>query len=836
VLQFSPAFFVNPKTKSVLLTRKTIDMKKLLFLLLLTILVLGNTHAQRIHTLFDASWKFHRGDVSNAENKNFNDKNWRILDLPHDWSIEDLPDQSDSVIGPFSAKSVGATATGYTVGGIGWYRKHFTLNNSSDKEVVIYFDGVYMNSDVYINGHLLGNHPYGYTPFSYNLTPYLKKNGEENILAVKVSNQGRNSRWYSGSGIFRHVWLTVTPKLHLAQWGVYITTPEVSDKTATINIKSNLVNEDAVDKKVILHTVIFDATNKKVAETKNEMMIAGVNSSSTGAANKVQQTFQVSAPHLWSPDAPYLYHAVSALVVNGKVIDQEKNSFGIRSIDISAEHGFLLNGKPILLRGGCVHHDNGPLGSATIDAAEIRKVHLLKSFGFNAVRTSHNPPSQQFLDACDSIGIIVIDEAFDQWERGKNPQDYHLYFDTSWQKDIAAMVQRDRNHPAVVFWSIGNEINERADSSGLIIAKNLRDEVKSFDNTRPVTEAICHFWDHPGYKWDTTAAAYALLDVGGYNYLWKMYEPDHAKYPERIMMGTESFPMEAFDNWQQVKKHSYVIGDFVWTAMDYLGETGIGHTGLDSTPGFQLQTFPWFNSWCGDIDLIGGKKPQSYYRDVVWGLSKMQMLVHKPIPQGHKEAVSAWGWPDEIHSYTFPGDEGKVMQVHVYTSYPVVRLQLNGKTIGEQNVSEETKLTATFNITYQPGVLKAIALQDGLPIDSVTLQTSGKPVKIKLTADRNHIHADQNDLSYITAEVVDANGHLVPDAVMPLQFRIEGAGKIIATANANPSDMESFQQPKHKTFRGKCLIIVQPKGKAGNIKLKAEGKGLKSGEVIITTD
>ncbi|HSV12119.1 MAG TPA: glycoside hydrolase family 2 TIM barrel-domain containing protein [Hanamia sp.] len=810
-------------------------MKKLVFLFPLMIFTFINANSQRVHRLFDASWKFYRGDVINGENENLNDQNWRTIDLPHDWSIEDLPNQSDSVIGPFSAKSVGATATGYTVGGTSWYRKHFIENNTANKKVVIYFDGVYMNSDVYINGHHLGNHPYGYTPFSYDITPYLKNNNQENVVAVRVSNEGKNSRWYSGSGIYRHVWLTVTPKLHLGQWGVYITTPGVSDKAATVSIKSDLVNEENIDKKVILHTTIFDGSNKKIAERKNEMVVSGTNSSSTATVNKAEQAFQISAPHLWSPGAPYLYHAVSELVVNNKVIDRVTNNFGIRSIDISADKGFLLNGKRILLRGGCVHHDNGPLGSTTIDAAEIRKVRLLKSFGFNAVRTSHNPPSQQFLDACDSIGLIVIDEAFDQWERPKNPQDYHLYFDTSWQKDIAAMVQRDRNHPAVVFWSIGNEINERADSSGLGIAKKLRDEVKSFDHTRPVTEAICHFWDHPGYKWDTTAAAFKLLDVGGYNYLWKMYESDHNKYPERVMMGTESFPLEAFENWQQVKEHPYVIGDFVWTAMDYLGETGIGHTSSDSTQGFQLQTFPWFNSWCGDIDLIGGKKPQSYYRDVVWGISKMEMLVHKPVPAGHTEAVSAWGWPGELHSFTFPGDEGKKMQVHVYTSYSTVRLLLNGKTIGEQNVSEATKLTATFNISYEPGVLEAIAFQDGVAVDSLTLQTAGKPAKVRLTADRNHIHADQNDLSYVTAEIVDDKGHIVPNAVMPLHFRIEGAGKIIATANANPSDMESFQQPQHKTFEGKCLVIVQPKGKAGIIKLKAEGEGLESGELIISS-
>ena len=809
-------------------------MKKIIFFLLPALLFVSNTNAQRVNTIFDASWKFYRGDVNNGESESINDQSWRKLDLPHDWSIEDLPDQSDSVIGPFSIKSIGATATGYTVGGIGWYRKHFTLGNTKNKEVSVYFDGVYMNSDVFINGHLLGNHPYGYTPFSYDITPYLKPNGEENILAVRVSNEGRNSRWYSGSGIYRHVWLTVTPILHLAQWGVYITTPRVTVKSATVDIKTKVINDASAAKKITVHTTIFDAKNKMVADAKKIITIGSKHTSlQENDADETLQIFQVANPHLWSPDTPYLYHALSEVVVDGKVIDRVLNSFGIRSIEMTADKGFLLNNKRILLRGGCMHHDNGPLGAATIDRAEIRRVQLLKSYGFNAVRTSHNPPSTQFLDACDSIGIIVIDEAFDQWERGKNPEDYHLYFDTCWKSDISSMVLRDRNHPAVVFWSIGNEINERADASGLAIAKKLSNQVKLLDNSRPVTEAICFFWDHPTYRWDTSAAAFSLLDVGGYNYEWREYENDHAKYPDRIMMGTESFPMEAFENWQQVKKHPYVIGDFVWTAMDYLGETGIGHTAPDSTSGFGLQKFPWFNAWCGDIDITGGKKPQLYYRDVVWGHSKMEMLVHAPIPEGHTEAVSSWGWPDEVHAYSFPGDEGKTMQVHVYTTYPVVQLQLNGKTIGQQNVSAETKLTATFSITYEPGVLKAIALKNGVPVDSVTLKTAGRPTQIRLAADRTTIHANRNDLSYVTAEIVDSNGQLVPDAVFPLHFNIKGAGEIIATANANPSDMQSFQQPRHKTFRGKCLVIVRPNGNAGTIKLNATGEGLKMGELVI---
>jgi beta-galactosidase len=796
-------------------------MKRQLYLSVLFSLLGLSVYAQRTQELFDASWKFFKGDVANGESPNLNDAAWRTVELPHDWSIEDLPNQSDSIIGPFSKKSIGATATGYTVGGTGWYRKHFTLGNIADKKFTIYFDGVYMNSDAWINGHHLGNHPYGYTPFYYDLTPYLKQNGE-NILAVRVRNEGKNSRWYSGSGIYRHVWLISTNPVYVEPWGVYVTTPSVSKSTSTVNIKTNVANEQNLSS-LKLVTTIRDAKNKIITTTE-----LPINSN-----KEITQNITIKNPSLWSTQSPYLYQAITEIKQGNKILDHLVNNFGIRSIDITAEKGFLLNGKNIELRGGCMHHDNGPLGSAAIDRAEERRVELLKKYGFNAVRCSHNPPSQQFLDACDRLGIIVIDEAFDMWQRGKNPNDYHLYFDTSWKKDIDAMVLRDRNHPSVVFWSIGNEINERADAPGLAITKNLRDEIKRFDHTRPVTEAVCGFWDHARYKWDTTAASFALLDVGGYNYLWKEYEGDHDKYPQRIMMGTESYPLEIFENWQQVEQHPYVIGDFVWTAMDYLGETGLGNTGLDKPIHYQLQTFPWFNANCGDIDLIGGKKPQSYYRDVVWNRSKLQMLVHAPVPEGHTEQMSSWGWPDEYAHYTFSGSEGRSMQVHVYTSYDAVRLVQNGKIIGEQNVSPQTKLTATFTINYQPGTLKAIGLRNNKAVDSVVLQTAGKAAKIRLTADRSLIKNSRNDLAYVTVEIVDADGRLIPGASIPLQFSIEGNGEIAATASASPSDMQSFQKPEHRTFRGKCLVIVRPKGNGGKIILQAKGGGLAKGQIVI---
>jgi beta-galactosidase len=798
-------------------------MKKKLSIALLSILISIAPHAQRIQQLFDSSWKFFKGDIVNGEREDINDAAWRTVELPHDWSIEDLPNQSDSVIGPFSRKSIGRTATGNTVGGTGWYRRHFQVKNITGKNVTIYFDGVYMNSDVWINGHHLGNHPYGYTPFYYNLTPFLKQN--ENIIAVRVRNEGRNSRWYSGSGIYRHVWLITTNPVHIEPWGVFITSPMISGNTARVNVKTTLSGGQS-SSSLKLVTTIRDAKNKTVATL--ESPISNLN-------KETSQNITVNNTSLWSPESPYLYHAISELKQGNQILDRVVTSFGIRSIDISAAKGFLLNGKSIELRGGCLHHDNGALGAATIDRAEERRVELLKKYGFNAVRTAHNPPSQPFLDACDRLGIIVLDEAFDQWQRAKNPDDYHLYFDTCWKKDLDAMVLRDRNHPSVVFWSIGNEINERVDSSGLVIAKMLIAEVKRLDTTRPVTNALCSFYDHRGYKWDTTAPAFALTDVGSYNYMWREYESDHTKYPNRIMMGTESYAKEALTNWNLVEKHPYIIGDFVWTGMDHIGEAGLGNSRIDSgkTRGGLLQPFPWFNSWSGDIDLIGGKKPQLYYRDIVWRTAPMHMLVHTPIPEGMKETVSDWGWPDELPYFHFPGSEGKLLRVNVYTRYPAVRLELNGKLIDQKNVSPDN-LTATFEITYQPGTLKAIALNNnGKVLDSVLLQTPGKPVAIRLTADRQKITTSRNDLAYVTAEIVDAQGRLVPDAIIPLSFTISGNAQIAATASANPKDMQSFQKPEHRTFRGKCLIIVRPKGKGGKIVLKANGAGLAEGELIL---
>ncbi len=777
---------------------------------------------------FDDNWKFLKDSIAGPEEPGFDDTGWRTVDLPHDWSVEDLPNQSDSVIGPFSKKSEGGMSTGYFVGGTGWYRKHFILSPAEIHKIIwINFDGVYMDCDVWLNGHHLGSHPYGYTPFNFELTKFLNPAGEDNVIAVRVRNLGQNSRWYSGSGIYRHVELITADSVHIIPWGVYVTTVQPSPDKATALVNTTIENSTGMDQEIKLQTEILDKDGNRSTIATNSVTVPA------GKSIPVNQVLSFSHPLLWSPEHPDLYRARVTVLKGEQVLDKDDQTFGVRTIRVNAEDGLTINGEKILLKGGCMHHDNGLVGSAAFDRAEERRVEILKANGFNAIRTSHNPPSRQFLDACDRLGMLVIDEAFDMWERPKNPQDYSRFFDNWWKKDITSMILRDRNHPSVIFWSIGNENNERADSSGLAIGKELVDEVHSLDPTRPVTEAICDFWDHPGRSWNATAPAFALLDVGGYNYQWGKYESDHKLYPERVMMGTESIPMEALQNWDQVEKHPYVIGDFVWTAMDYMGETAIGHSILDNEHNDFRLPWPWFDSWCGDIDLIGDKKPQSYYRDVVWRNSPIEMLVHAPIPAGRKEVISYWGWPDEWPSWNWKGSEGDTLEVRVFTRCAEVRLELNGKKIGIKPVSDSTMLTAVFRVPWSPGTLKVVGIDSGEDVCSKVLTTTGDPAAIRLVPDRTEIHADRDDLSFVKVEITDQDGNQVPDANLGVKFTISGAGTLAGAGSACPDEMHSFQQPELKTFNGAGMIIVRSTGKDGVINVKAESTGLKSGEAEI---
>jgi len=792
-----------------------------------------NKQLARIETLFDNDWKFQLGNVQDAESPLLKDDTWRSLDLPHDWSIETLPNQeTGKVIGPFSKESIGTTATGYTVGGTAWYRKTFTLDKDQRfNQTLINFDGVYMNSEVWVNGKLVGIHPYGYTAFQYDITEYLNPAGKPNVIAVKVKNEGKNSRWYSGSGIYRHVWLIQKQPVHIAHDGVFVNTESISGNEAAITVSSTVENSTPTGIDVKLQIRIIDG-NGKVAATSE----TSVKNIPTGTEDIIQR-IKVPQAKLWSDETPNLYTAEVQVLTNGKVTDQTITTFGIRTIHFDAKTGFTLNGKPMELKGGNLHHDNGFLGSATIDRAEERRVELMKANGFNAIRASHNPPSKQFLDACDRLGVLVMDEAFDQWVRPKNPQDYSLYFKEWWKKDLKSMIYRDRNHPSVIFWSIGNELNERADSIGYAIRKELVAEAHRLDSTRPVTEGVCEFWDHWGRKWETAAPVFEDLDVAGYNYLQKAFESDHAEYPDRIIVSTESYAPEAYAFWQGVEKHSYVIGDFVWTGMDHLGETGCGNAKIAEKPGPRvgLQPWPWFSNYCGDIDLCGNKKPQSYYRDVVWNNSKIEMMVHTPIPEGMVETYSYWGWPDEYPSWNWEGNEGKLMDVRVFSKSPLVRLELNGKLIGEQAIDTNTGITANFKVPYEAGVLKAIAIENGIEVSTKELKTTGAPAKIRLTADRNVIKANRNDLSYIKVEITDEQGNTIPDASIPVTFSVSGDGEIAGSGNANPTDMESFNNKVCKTFRGQALAILRPlkNGNTGTISFKAEAYDLEPSEIKI---
>ena len=803
---------------------------------------------------FDSAWLFTKDSVTNAEQSDFNDSKWRKVDLPHDWSIEDLPNQTpDQIVGPFSKSSIGKAATGWTVSGTGWYRKNFVVEKADQGKLVsIHFDGVYQNADVWLNGKYLGNHPYGYTPFYYDLTPFLKPSGQKNSVAVRVRNEGKNSRWYCGSGIYRHVWLTFTEPVHVATWGVCITTPEVSQDQAKVKVEITLNNRQTNAANVSLVTTILDSSGTAVGNTQKNLQL--INGKSITEA----QTLTVSNPVLWSLETPKLYTAVTEIKDGDKTIDRVETIFGIRSIHFDGTEGFMLNGKKVILKGGCIHHDNGPLGAATIDRAEERKIEILKKNGYNAIRTSHNPPSQQLLDACDRLGMLVMDEAFDTWVKPKNSEDYNLYFNQWWKKDLQAMILRDRNHPSVIMWSIGNEIYEAPDLLGQELGKKLADEVRRLDPTRPLTEAIVYLPPYTKTPLDQYQSHLANLDVDGYNYFLEsksihfqrdsatvhFFDSQHVKHPKKTFVVTESLPLFALENWEKSEQSAYMIGSFKWTAFDYIGEAGIGKSRFrpESRPDikgmmgmglFFKDEWPIYNSYCGDFDLIGNKKPASYYQDVVWSNSPIEMLVRNPIPEGKKEDIATWGFPEEQKSWTWPGQESKKMKVNVYTRSKVVKLELNGKTIAEQTVPAGS-ITAAFEIEYQTGNLVAKGFDGGKETCSTNLKTTGKPVGIRLVADRSMIKADLNDLSYVSVEIVDSKGNVVPSVDdLEVTYQLTGNATIAAVGNGSASDMSSFQQNHKKVFQGRGMVIVRPKGNAGTVTLKASATGLKDGLIEI---
>jgi beta-galactosidase len=779
--------------------------------------VSAQTGAAGRKQLFDSDWRFCQGDSSEAAGRNFNDNSWRKLELPHDWSVEGAVDPDNPSKG----------AGGYFQVGIGWYRKTFLVPADwKDKLVSIYFEGVYMNAEVFINGRSLGIRPYGYSSFLYELSPYLEY-GKENILAVRVDNsQPINSRWYSGSGIYRHVWMIVTPAVHIAQWGVSITTQVVSSRKAVVQIKAVIKNESSSAQKLVFRTSILTAGSKNAGSDQTGVTIPA------GSEKEIVQHIVIKNPWLWSPDSPNLYHAACQLSQEKGKLDETSTVFGIRSIQFSAEHGFQINGRSVKISGGCVHHDNGCLGAKAFDRAEERKVELLKAAGFNAVRTSHNPPSEAFLNACDKLGLLVMDESFDCWRTGKNQNDYARYFDKWWNSDLQTMIRRDRNHPSIIMWSIGNEIAERDKPEAVETAKMLYREIKTMDTTRPVTSAVVNF-----NKWEHLDSLMAVLDVAGYNYHLNSAFSDHQRVPARIIVQTESYPRDAFENWKSVQENNFVIGDFVWTAMDYLGEAGIGRTyysGQRPGENWENDMFPWHGSYCGDIDLIGYRKPISHYRNLLYSnTEKLYMAVREPNPEPLRIKETWWSvWPT-WESWNWQGFEGKKLQVEVYSKYPKVRLYLNDELIGEENTSREQEFKAVFPVLYAAGVLKVIGVENGKEIESKVLQTAGDAEKIKLSADRYELVANGQDLAFIMIDVADKAGIVQPNAFNLLNFKIEGAGTIAGTANADMKDCDSYVANARKAWHGRALVVVKSNHETGDIKLTVTSNGLETNSIMI---
>ncbi len=783
-----------------------------------------------IKMLFTRDWRFRLGDPHQSRWIDPDDKGWQPVDLPHDWSIS-LERSADEPSG---------VSNGFFPMGRGLYQKDFYAPLEwLNKNIMIEFEGVYMNAEVWLNENYLGRHPYGYTSFSYDLTPYLKI-GENNLLRVNVDNAAQvNSRWYSGSGIYRPVWVLIGGPVHIGHWGVAVTTPDVTEKSAQVRVRTLVMNTEQVAltttsrREVTLVSRVVTDGGETVAETSTRALVGATNH------HEFTQNMRVEDPRLWSPETPNLYRLESELRLGSELSDTQVTSFGIRSIAFNAVQGFLLNGQPYELKGGCVHHDNGILGAASYVRSEERKVELHRESGYNAIRTAHNPPAPAFLDACDRLGMLVMDEAFDCWREGKNPYDYHVSFEDWYQRDLESMVRRDRNHPCVIFWSIGNEVMERdGRSGGARIARTLAEYVRKLDNTRPVTAAICGVWDDRR-TWKDTDSVFAVLDVGGYNYQWRQYEKDHEREPKRVMVGTESFPMEAFDNWRQVLDHSYVIGDFVWTSLDYLGESGIGRVKYDDAVEF-LGKFPWHQANCGDIDLCGFKRPQSYYRDILWGSgAPLYIVVHAPIPEGKTESITPWGWPDVISSWTWEGHEGQTLKVDVYSVCEKVELFLNGRSLGVRSTSHDERFTATFEVPYEPGELIAVGTIGDQEAARTNLQTVGLPVQIRLTPDRSVVRCQdqsEGDLCYVTVEVLDENGNRHPWAADEIRFTVEGAGHLLAVGSSNPVSNERYVGDRRSAFQGRCLVVLKPGYEAGQIHLSAEAEGLRGAEIVVQVE
>ncbi len=815
-------------------------MRKLTFLLIVAnsfffSIVADAQGNDRQRLLMDFGWKFSQNDTTGADKLSFNDSKWRVLNLPHDWSIEN----------EFIQNAPTAGGGGYLPTGVGWYRKHFVLPKSvTSKNVWIEFDGVYQNSDVWVNGHPLGHYPSGYMSFYYDLTQYIKAG--ENIITVRVDNSLQpNTRWYSGSGIYRHVWLNIAHPFHVAQWGTYITTPVVDSVSATVVVRTKIENKNAALKDAVLRSIVLDAKGNEVGSAETPVSIQGKNNA------ELEQKITVSSPALWSLEFPNIYSLRSVIIDKGKVLDETVSSFGIRDIKYDVNKGFLLNGKHVKMNGVCLHHDAGSVGAAVPEAMWVRRLQILKEMGCNAIRTSHNPVAPEFLDLCDRMGFLVQDEIFDVWKGGKVKYDYSNYFNQWSQHDLVNFIRRDRNHPSVVMWSAGNEIGEQSMDGGHEILRPLIETFHREDPTRPVTTGN----DHIAADGRSAKIAFLnMLDIVGYNYVdrWHerrelFYSIDKIAHPEWKMTGTESVSIpgirgnyygggfggidssvirpanmssvvRAEQLWKFVSLHEYVIGDFMWTGIDYLGEA----------------RWPAKNASSGVIDLCGFPKDGYYFYQSQWTQKPMIHL------------APHWNWK---------GKEGKVLQVMAFTNCDSVELFLNGKSFGIKSLefprqgnsgawnrydrplinTSTGDLHLTWDVPYEPGTLKAVGRKNSKIVVEELIQTTGMPAAIRLSVDRNTINADLRDVAHLKVEIVDENGYVIPDADELIKLTVEGAGTLIGLDNGNPFDHTSMKSNERKTFNGLALAVIQSGSKPGTIRIMASSPTIKGASIEIIT-
>lgn len=769
------------------------DCRRILFVLI-AFFGLACTYAGSLDgRLIDDGWFFRLNPYGNVTEAAFDHSTWQAVDLPHDWS------QAFD----FTPEAASGNDGGYLPTGRGAYRKVLPPGTfAPGRRHRIYLEGAYMNSTVWVNGDSVGGHPYGYASYFLDITPYVNPDSAT-VIAISVDNSHqKNSRWFTGSGIYRHVWLSDAPlDAEIEPWSLR-TVSSVPDKKGAVKVDVEFTVMNSLDSPVSRTAVVSVGSARVKLKIKVD------------AHSKTDVTIPlvVRDARLWSPESPALYDLTVDLTDNkGVILDSESARIGLRTIRWSGESGFMLNGEPMLINGACVHHDNGILGSVSFDDAEIHKAQLLKRAGFNAVRTSHNHPAPAFLAACDSIGLLVIDEAFDGWEQAKTPHDYSELIGEWWQKDLDALVRRDRCHPSVIAWSIGNEILERKSKRAVELANRFADYCRSLDpQKRPVTQALAA-WDSDWEIYDPLAAAH---DIIGYNYMIHKVEGDHQRVPGRVVWQTESYPRDAFSNWTKVHDLPYVVGDFVWTGIDYIGESGIGRYYYEGqVPGehFHRDLWPWHGSQCGDIDIIGQPKPISRYRDILHNVvadsvPEVYMAVREPDGYHGKVQETMWGtWPT-FESWNWHGWEGQPIEVEVVSTLPEVVLQLDGQEIGRKKVGRDTEYKAVFRIEYHPGRLVAIGYDaSGNAYKSNEIATAGAPAEIRLEVER----PGSGSLAYVTATILDDDGRIVPDADLPVLFEPTGSARFLAAGSADMTDSTSYSRPLRTTHHGRALAILR---------------------------